>query len=609
MDEEGHYGASLSIPRQFPTLVSHESPEDQNVQYETTDTDLASFKSYHHIIEIHQKTIEKALRPMLTLAEISGYRRTFGEYNLVGRIGRGQYGDVFMARSSNAENVAVKCISKRPKKSQQYSMNQVLKHIRRQESLGRKIDNGDEAILEMNMHRIRWELFVACRLKHSNILNVLEIVDSPSSPQIWIVLPWATLGELRWKRHDKRDSIDQWDNLMKRKTNPIELAEYVLRSLCKGLVYLAQQGCVHRDIKPSNILVDGQGSKVMLSDFGSSLILPDKLPFGDKRMSVAYQEEVRKIAGTPAFIAPELCNFTAKDVLIDGNQLDVWSVGVTIFCLLENRLPFSGENEFETYQKIVNDTLPQSNSYLHDLVVSKLLAKDPAKRVKVQELDRLSSAPKKDERLKRFVSKFKKLGMKKKKKRKGVEGRETGNWIPIAIDGGVQQIDSDLSSAGESFDEPILIADFVKSAKSTTRTSVADTGEIGISESSDAGAFEKTRGNSGLSVRAHTPEAQLSDKSISPIKIDTPLKNFIRTRNTPEKTSTDNQISDTDRNGSISSHGNGHIMASKGTLNFTKYLQSNSPSKAKRVRDSTGNSHRETNSAEDIRRYLSYAEN
>ncbi|SCU81742.1 LAFA_0C06898g1_1 [Lachancea sp. 'fantastica'] len=603
MDEEGQRAAASTHSHLFPTLISRESTEDRDVHDRATDTEVSSFKSYHHIIELHQNTIERALRPLITFTEISGTRKTFGRFNLVGRIGRGQYGDVYKAKSSSGEDVAVKCISKKPKKTQQFSMNQVLRHIRRQESLGRKIDNSDEAILEMNIHRIRWELFVASRLKDKNILNVLEIIDSPSSPQIWIVLPWATLGELRWKRHNKQDSIDQWDNLLKRKTNPKEVAEYVLRNLCGGLLYLLEQGCVHRDIKPSNILVDGQNANVMLSDFGNSLVTPDKLPFNDKRTRIAYQEELRKIAGTPAFIAPELCNFTAKDTLIDGPQLDIWSLGVTIFCLLENRLPFSGENEFDTYHKIVNERLPQSNDVLHDLINSQLLEKNPSRRITIQELSKFFNAPRKDERLKRFVSKFKKLSIKRKKKSKPVGSQDSDNWVPIAGDD-VQEIDSDLSSAGESFDEPMLVADFVGSAKTTTKTSVSEVEENGASDSPKSAAVGNNRESSGLSVRTRTSEVQLSDKSISPIKIDTPLKNFIRTHNTPEKILEDSHTRGHQRNDSSPSHGNGHIMASKGTLNFTKYLQSQSPSKTGHSRDRDS----DYNSFEDIRKYLSYAE-
>ncbi|SCV03692.1 LAME_0H12464g1_1 [Lachancea meyersii CBS 8951] len=606
MDESRWLSKNLT-KSSLPTLVSfnqltdgHKAQHEKNASNEAT-----KIKSYHHIIELNQRDIERELRPLVTYTERSKDRKTFGQYTLVRRIGRGQYGDAYMAQASNGDSVAVKCISKRPKNPQQYSMNQVMRHIRRQQSLGRKIDSSDEAVLEMNIHKIRWEVFVTCRLKHSNILSVAACLDSPQSPDIWVVSPWATLGELRWKRRSKQDSIDQWDYLLRRKTNAEELAEYVLNSLCKGLMYLSEKGCVHRDIKPSNILVDGATANIMIADFGSSLMIPTELPFRENQMTVAYQEEVRKIAGTPAFTAPELCNFNEKDLVINGFQLDIWSLGVTIYCLLENVLPFSGENEFETFQKIVRDTIPHSNDWIHDLVVSKLLEKNPVKRLTVQDLFRILHNHKKEKGLKRFVSKFRKLNLKGKINKKVDEGYQNNQWesMPNTM---FEEIDSDLSSKEDSFDEPILVPDFVSGAKSTTNASITEIGEKEhpqFQEVSPSGSFLQT---SQLQLQS-TPEPPMSDTSLSPIKIDTPLKNLIRTQNTPEKDSPHDKIRSSNSERFSPVPANTNILASQGTLNITKYLQSPKKMDGVEAKDSR-TSYRNTYSAEDIRRYLKFAE-
>ncbi|SCV05698.1 LANO_0H13212g1_1 [Lachancea nothofagi CBS 11611] len=614
MDETAPLSAD-SIKLLAPTLINFNDNlkgQSELVVEETTDEDIP--KSYHHIVEIHQRSIEQQLRPLVTYTGDSDSKRKLGQFTLVRRIGKGQYGDVYMAKSAIGEHVAVKCISKRPKKPQQYSMNQVMRQMRRQKSLGRRSMSSDEAIIEMNMNKIRWEIFVASRLKHGNVLEIVQCLDSPMSQEIWIVSPWATLGELKWKRRSKLDTLEQWDVVLQHKTNTIEFAEYVLRSLCDGLLYLSEQGCVHRDIKPSNILVNGQNGRVMLSDFGSCVLLPNKLPFKDTRIKPAYQEELHKIAGTPAFTAPELCNFEEQDVNIDGFQLDVWALGITIYCLLENSLPFWGENEFDTFQKIVSNKLSHRGDWLHEVVVSKLLHKDPLQRIKINELYALLQNPKKETGVRRFVSKLRKLSMKSKKKDKCSNDRQS-DQVPTAPEIEFSDIDSDLSFAGSSFDEPVQIPGFM-AADTKTTTAEVDTDSHASHEETNPSLSEPSyQDATSTPPRLKlTHEHNTRDTSPSPIKIDTPLKNLIRTQNTPESqrisksAETPNSKLRSKANAQHNpQHNNTNILASRGTLDFKKYF--NSPSKSgKSYEDRTNRSSHSSNTMEDIRKYLKYAD-
>lgn len=94
---------------------------------------------------------------------------------------------------------------------------------------------------------------------------------------------------------------------------------------------------IHRDIKPENLLVTADGS-AKLSDFGISVLM------------VQEDDEVfKRTAGSPAFLAPEVCSETAKVI---GTALDVWGLGVSLYCMIFAKLPFTGDTESQLYDNI-----------------------------------------------------------------------------------------------------------------------------------------------------------------------------------------------------------------------------------------------------------------
>jgi calcium/calmodulin-dependent protein kinase kinase 2 len=101
------------------------------------------------------------------------------------------------------------------------------------------------------------------------------------------------------------------------------------------------QGIIHRDIKPDNLLLSAD-DVLKIVDFGVSEMFDKKSPM-----------MTSKSAGSPAFLPPELCY--AGHGNISGTAVDIWSMGVTLYCLLFGRLPFDHAGVIQLYEAIKND--------------------------------------------------------------------------------------------------------------------------------------------------------------------------------------------------------------------------------------------------------------
>ena len=93
-----------------------------------------------------------------------------------------------------------------------------------------------------------------------------------------------------------------------------------------------------------------------------------------------------KSAGSPAFLPPELC--VTKHGDISGKAADIWSMGISLYCLRFGCIPFERPGVLELYEAIRNDNVdikPDNEPEFVDLM-RRLLDKDPKTRITMAEL-------------------------------------------------------------------------------------------------------------------------------------------------------------------------------------------------------------------------------
>lgn len=524
--------------------------------------------SYHGLVEEHICDVVKELEPFVE--DINRIQdNNINGYQLGNKpVGKGQFSYVYRAKKSDTL-YSVKMIPKKPLNSQQYSMNQVLRQIQiwrtkgyipspgsSRDSIGSSSGDmspgadisADETMMLMNLQKCRREILILARLskfyqegEKSNLVQFFKVLDSPVSNSIYMIGEWCDLGELKWKRSAKEVTHTQWNTFHPNVTVE-QFAKKALIDISTGLRFMKSQGCIHRDIKPSNILLDARSGTLKISDFGSCIITPEKTKFfNDVDQSVlhsSFSSELNKIVGTPAFTAPELCNFksigkdqngnTDKGVQ-DGYKLDVWSLGVTMFCLLQNELPFIGDNEFDTYNQIIEKSM-QTNlngNELNDFVINKLLEKNWAKRIDIDDIpgeieklsnyhvgtDKVDKSKKKSGIKKFWKSMFKKKSSKKDKPIHTEPLPQSSHFVvnDRSVSNGQSFLSHSMGSES-SFEDPVPVTDFL-----------------------DHYETNNPNMNDNVITLANTNEAMVrSGESPSPLKVDTPIKNLIRINESPD---------------------------------------------------------------------------
>lgn len=210
---------------------------------------------------------------------------------------------------------------------------------------------------------IKEEIAIMKKLDHNNLVSLIEVLDDPQEDSLYMVLEMCKKGVAMKVGLDER--AEPYDD---------ETCRCWFRDMMLGIEYLHAQGIIHRDIKPDNCLItDDDVLKIV--DFGVS-----------EMFEKASDMATAKSAGSPAFMPPELC--VAKHGQISGRAADIWSMGVTLFCLRYGHIPFEKSNMLDLYESIRTEELPikeEKDVNFADLM-KRLLEKNPEKRITMEEL-------------------------------------------------------------------------------------------------------------------------------------------------------------------------------------------------------------------------------
>ena len=195
------------------------------------------------------------------------------------------------------------------------------------------------------------EARLASRMNHPNIAQVYEI--GQAGEQRFIVMEWV----------DGVPITDAWRNM------PLEGRLGVYLEVLEAIAAAHRQGIVHRDIKPSNILVAG-GSRAKVLDFGIA-----------HEWTAAGPEEA-VFRGTPAYSAPEQVTTPVKIT----PATDVFALGVLLYQLLTDSLPFPQRDQRQLFDAIRNEhpqlpsAIQQRTPIALQNICLKALEKEPQKR-------------------------------------------------------------------------------------------------------------------------------------------------------------------------------------------------------------------------------------
>lgn len=144
----------------------------------------------------------------------------------------------------------------------------------------------------------------------------------------------------------------------------------ISRQVALGLAAAHERGLIHRDIKPGNILIERNGQRAVLTDFGLAQAADD-----------ASLTHSGLLAGTPNFMSPEQAN----GIEIDARS-DLFSLGSVMYAMLAGHPPFRAPNAYAVVKRLIEESprplssvQPTTPDWLARLVM-RLLEKDRNQR-------------------------------------------------------------------------------------------------------------------------------------------------------------------------------------------------------------------------------------
>ncbi|WP_327243230.1 serine/threonine-protein kinase [Streptomyces sp. NBC_01320] len=250
-----------------------------------------------------------------------------GGFELLGRIGHGGMGQVFLGESQGGEPAAVKVIKPTVVDSES-------------------------------------------RLRFAQEVEVLKTVWGP---RIAAFLGADPEAEQPWLATEYVDGPDLGKHVTMHGPLPSLLVASLGATLAEALAAVHTQGLLHRDLKPANILLGPNGPKII--DFGLAV-------FAESNVSLTAPNHV---VGTPVCMAPE----QAAGVKPLTGGVDVYALGAVLLYAATEHYPYQAATPFMVFHLTTDpNTLPDLTGLPAELtpLLEAMLAQNPSDRPSLSEV-------------------------------------------------------------------------------------------------------------------------------------------------------------------------------------------------------------------------------
>jgi formylglycine-generating enzyme required for sulfatase activity/predicted Ser/Thr protein kinase len=194
------------------------------------------------------------------------------------------------------------------------------------------------------------EVKLARKLRHPNVVKMYHSENTPLGP--YIVMEYI-------------DGVDLGEYIQRHGPLSEKQALAYFRKLAAALDDGHKQGIIHRDLKPRNILIS-KSEEPFLVDFGIA-----------RRLSDSDKTGIGMGAGTLAYMSPEQLENRKPDA-----KQDIYSLGATLFHVVEGRPPFDSDSIPRLIAKIMSESAPKATKVSAQLAerIAQCLEKEPRLR-------------------------------------------------------------------------------------------------------------------------------------------------------------------------------------------------------------------------------------
>ncbi|MFJ2212966.1 PQQ-binding-like beta-propeller repeat protein [Streptomyces sp. NPDC101062] len=212
--------------------------------------------------------------------------RRIGPFEVLGRLGAGGMGLVYLARSASGRRVAIKTVR--------------------------------TELAEDQLFRVRFTREVEAARAVSGFYTAAVVDADPRAAVPWLATAYVPAPSLE-------EIVNECGPM------PAQAVRWLAAGIAEALQSIHGASLVHRDLKPSNVLVVEDGPRVI--DFGIA-----------SGVSNTRLTMTNVAVGTPAYMSPE----QARDSRSVTGASDIFSLGSTLVFAATGHAPFHGANPVET---------------------------------------------------------------------------------------------------------------------------------------------------------------------------------------------------------------------------------------------------------------------